>query len=184
MAIGHFFLQGEVAHTGLPQWLAEHSGLYGDVPEVTKLVIWINSSGGDVLAAVEAINLIKASDIPVVTIINGAAESAALLIAVAGHRRLAFKNSWGMAHHFSTSAEGSYHDLADMVKHNEILHEAMAEILTQGSKLSRKEVEKKFLNRGSQWYSAEDMLELKLIDKLVSRHSELKEHLGIERVGF
>lgn len=179
MNIAHYFVQGEVSHTGLPQWLVEHTGLYGHPAEADKIVIWINSNGGDVLAALEAINLMRASEVPIITIINGAAESAALLIAVAGHRRLAFSNSWGMAHNFSTSAEGNYHDLADMAKHNELLQEAMADVLERGSSLSNKEVKERFLGRGTKWYSADELLELKLIDRIVHGALNLKNCLGI-----
>ena len=184
MKIAHYFLQGEVDHNGLPQWLAEHTGLYGDDPDVGKLVIWINSGGGDVLAAIEAINLMKSSDIPVVTVINGAAESAALLIAASGHLRLAYYNSWGMAHHFSTSAEGSYHDIADMVKHNELLHDAMVGILESGSGLMEDEVEDMLLSRGSRWYGAKQLQELGLIDEVIEDHKQLKKMLGTTKIGF
>lgn len=184
MKIAHYFLQGEVDHNGLPQWVAENTGLYGDTTDVSSLVIWINSGGGDVLAALEAINLIKSSDVPVVTVINGAAESAALLIAASGHRRFAFHNSWGMAHHFSTSAEGSFHDINDMVKHNELLHNAMVGILEMGSHLMEDEVEDMLLSRGSRWYGASQLKELGLIDEVIESHSQLKSMLGITKVGF
>jgi len=161
MKIDHYFLQGEVDHSGLPQWLAEHTGLYGDDPDVGKLVIWINSGGGDVLA-----------------------ESAALLIAASGHLRLAYQNSWGMAHHFSTSAEGSYHDIADMVRHNELLHDAMVGILESGSALMNDEVEDMLLSRGSRWYGSMQLKELGLIDEVIEDHKQLKKMLGTTKIGF
>ena len=130
-------------------------------------MIWINSNGGDVLAAIESINLIKSSPIPVVTIINGCAESAALLIAMAGHRRLIFESSWGMAHHFSTSMEGNYHELIDSVKHNNLLHHLMMELFKKHSKLSEKEIDAKLLGRKHTWLDANELKKMGLVDEII-----------------
>lgn len=168
MYLANYFLQGEVSHSGLPQWLAEQIGLHGSDPEAVQIVIYINSGGGDVLAAVEAINLIRSSPIPVTTVINGCAESAALMIAITGHRRLVFNTSWGMAHHFSTGMEGTYHDLMDSLKHNGLLHDLLVEIYASHSKMSVSEVEKKILGRQNTWLSADELLALGLVDEIVS----------------
>lgn len=167
MYVANYFLQGEVTHSGLPQWLSEQTGLHGSDPEAVQLVIWINSNGGDVLAAIESINLIKSSPIPVVTIINGCAESAALLIAMAGHRRLIFESSWGMAHHFSTAMEGNYHELIDSVKHNNLLHHLMMDLFKKHSKLSEKEIDAKLLGRKHTWLDANELKKMGLVDEII-----------------
>lgn len=173
----NFFLQGEVGHNGLPQWLAEQIGLYGNEPESVQLVIWINSNGGDVLAAIEAINLMRSSPIPVVTIINGCAESAALLVAMAGHRRFAFNNAWGMAHHFSTGMEGSYHDLMDSLKHNDILHLTMTNLFKAYSTASANDIDTILLGRMTSWLTADDLLGYGLIDEIIDPGEGLRERV-------
>ena len=177
MHIANYFLQGEVTHAGLPQWLAEQIGLFGNTPEAVQLIIWVNSNGGDLLAAIEAINLMKASSIPVTTIVNGSAESAALLVAMAGHTRLAFPSSWGMAHHFSTAMEGSYHDLMDSVKHNEILNEEMTVLIQEHSSLDDETIADIMLGRKTTWLSATDLLEAGLIDAVIDPTPDLRERL-------
>lgn len=168
MYVANYFLQGEVTHAGLPQWLAEQIGLHGNSPDAVQLVIYINSGGGDVLAAVESINLIRSSPIPVTTIINGCAESAALMIAVTGHRRLIFSSSWGMAHHFSTGLEGTYHDLMDSIKHNQLLHDLLVDIYKQYSNLSVADVEKRILGRQNTWLTAKELVDLGMMDEILS----------------
>lgn len=168
MHVANYFLQGDITNNGLPQWLSEVGGFGGSGNlDYGKIVVWINSAGGDVLAAIEAINLIKSSPIPVTTIINGCAESAALLIACAGHHRKAFKNAWGMAHHFSTAMEGNYHELKNSLYHNELLHTTMKDIFVENSNLSSEKVEEMLLGKGSRWMSAEELLYFGLIDEII-----------------
>jgi len=175
--VANYFLQGEVTHSGLPQWLAEQTGLWGNEPEAVRLVIWINSSGGDVLAAIESINLMRSSPIPITTVISGCAESAALLVAIAGHRRLIFERSWGMAHHFSTTLEGSYHDLADSLKHNELLNDVMLDIFKEHSDLTSEEISSTLLSRKTNWLSSKELKKLGLVDEILKPGSSLFERL-------
>ena len=177
MHVANYFLQGEVTHSGLPQWLAEQTGLWGNEPEAVSLVIWINSSGGDVLAAIESINLMRSSPIPITTVISGCAESAALLVAIAGHRRLIFERSWGMAHHFSTTLEGSYHDLADSLKHNELLNDVMLDIFKEHSDLTSEEISSTLLSRKTNWLSSKELKKLGLVDEILKPGSSLFERL-------
>lgn len=177
MHVANYFLQGEVTHSGLPQWLAEQTGLWGNEPEAVRLVIWINSSGGDVLAAIESINLMRSSPIPITTVISGCAESAALLVAIAGHRRLIFERSWGMAHHFSTTLEGSYHDLADSLKHNELLNDVMLDIFKEHSDLTSEEISSTLLSRKTNWLSSKELKKLGLVDEILKPGSSLFERL-------
>lgn len=168
MRIENFFLQGDIGHSGLPQFLTEATGYHGETVEAVQLTIWINSSGGDLLAALEAINLIRSSPIPVVTVINGHAESAALLIAMSGHRRFAFDTSWGMAHHFSTAVEGSYHDLMDMVRSNQLLDNAMRRLYKDFTKVTDEDIETKMMGRGTLWMGPDELVEYGLVDEIIS----------------
>lgn len=173
MHLANYFIQGEIGHSGFPQWLAEQIGLYGNTPEAVQLNVWINSSGGDLIAAIEAINLMKSSPLPVHTFVNGCAESAALLIAIAGHRRHIFDTSWGMAHHFSTGMEGNYHDLQDTIKHNGLMHDMMVKLFKAHTKLTEEEITTKLLGRGTLWLSAQEMLDMGMVDEIITPSSAL-----------
>lgn len=177
MYIANFFVQGEVTHSGLPQWLSETIGMDGQTPDAARINIWINSEGGDLLAAIEAINLMAMSSIPITTIINGSAESAALLIAMAGHRRLVMKNAWGMGHHFSTQQAGNYHDLMDSVKHNELLDKTMKDLFIKYTGMDEATITEHFLGRGTTWLSSEDLVKFGIVDEIVEPSPALLEKL-------
>ena len=60
--------------------------------------IWINSYGGDLQAALTTCDAIHLSETPIYTINQGQAASAAALIFLAGHKRIAFPKSYLMIH--------------------------------------------------------------------------------------
>ena len=60
--------------------------------------IWINSYGGDLQAALTTGDAISLSETPLYTINQGQAASAAALIFLAGHKRIAFPKSYLMIH--------------------------------------------------------------------------------------
>lgn len=60
--------------------------------------IWINSYGGDLQAALTTCDAINLSETPIYTINQGQAASAAALIFLAGHKRVAFPKSYLMIH--------------------------------------------------------------------------------------
>lgn len=60
--------------------------------------IWINSGGGDLQAALTTCDAINLSETPIYTINQGHAASAAALIFLAGHKRIAFPKSYFMIH--------------------------------------------------------------------------------------
>lgn len=167
MYIAHYFLSDELQASELLPWLTEQMGLHGSKPEAFRLVLWVNSSGGDVMPALAASTLIKSSPVPVVTIINGAAESAALLLSMSGHKRYVTRGSWAMAHHFASGVEGTYHEIADFVRHNELLHNKMRDAYIQNTNLTPATVESFFLGRGDRWISDEDLLTLGLVDGIL-----------------
>ena len=76
MRVANYFLSGELASPDFVQWLSEEIGLYGST-EAARIVVHINSPGGDLMIALQAVNLMRSSPIPITTIVNGSAESAA-----------------------------------------------------------------------------------------------------------
>lgn len=175
--ISNFFLSGNVEGDNLAQFLSEEIGLFGQSPESVQVVIHINSPGGDVLTALQVVNLIRSSPIPITTVVNGSAESAALLILMAGHRRAAMKNSFGMAHHFSTAIEGSYHDIQDTIKQNKILHDMMFNMWKDGTGLDDDIINNIMLGRSDVFLSAQELVKYNIVDKVLDHGTELLEFI-------
>lgn len=156
-----FFLRND-NYTKLPEWINSQA----DDQDIT---IYINSTGGDVLAAIEAVNLMKKHTGDVTTIINGCAESAALLIAISGDdgNRKCFRNSWGMTHAFSTAVEGSYYELKDVQKHHDILHNIILDIYSEATDLPKAQIETALFNRQARWLTPQEMMQLNMIDDII-----------------
>lgn len=156
-----FFLRNDTFDK-LPEWVYAQDNN-------KNIAIYVNSTGGDVLAAIEAVNLIKEHMGNVTTIINGCAESAALLIAISGDvgLRRCFRNSWGMAHAFSTVIEGDYYDLKDAQKHHDILHSTILDIYSRTTNLPRAITERTLFNRQNKWLTPDEMLKLNMIDEII-----------------
>lgn len=68
------------------------------VEERKPIKLYINTDGGDTYACLSIISTIKASKTPVHTIDLGRAISAGSLIFLAGHKRLAYRNSFILIH--------------------------------------------------------------------------------------
>ena len=89
------------------------------------IVLHIHSYGGEVYAGLEALKAIEECQIPVLTVVDGIAASAATWLAVAGRRRYIGKNSHMLIHEVITSDSGEvkwkdvktkYHSIKQLMK--------------------------------------------------------------------
>ena len=94
---------------------------------------------------------------------------------MAGHRRAAMKNSFGMAHHFSTAIEGSYHDIQDTIKQNKILHDMMFNMWKDGTGLDDDTINNIMLGRSDVFLSAQELVKYNIVDKVLDHGNELLE---------
>ena len=76
--------------------LLQYSIEYGC--QVPNIYLHINSYGGSLFAAFSTIDTIKNSKIPIVSIIEGCAASAATIISMVCHKRYCTKNSFMLIH--------------------------------------------------------------------------------------
>ena len=82
------------------------------------LYLHINSSGGDLSESFGAIDVICNSKIPINTIIEGSAASAATLISIAGKKRFITKHSILLIHELSSRMWGKMSQLEDEHENN------------------------------------------------------------------
>lgn len=167
MRVANYQVHGEIGEPGLIQFLSEEIGLYGS-SDAARIVLHINSPGGDLLTAIQAINLMRSSPVPVLTILNGSAESAALLILMAGHKRGAFTNSFGMAHHLSTAIEGKYHDLKSSVSQLNILDKSMQTMWKQFTGLDDQTIADKMLGMHDTYLDVKALKAYNIIDEVIT----------------
>lgn len=166
MRVANYHIHGEIGDPGLIHFLAEEIGLYGS-EEAARIVLHINSPGGDLLTAIQAINLIRSSPIPVLTILNGSAESAALLILMAGHKRAAFTTSFGMAHHLATMIEGKFHDIKSSVAQLDLLDGLMMNMWKEFTGLKAEVIRSTMLSPHDKYLSPTELKKYNIIDNII-----------------
>ena len=81
------------------------------------IYLHITTNGGDLLAGFYGYDKIKASPVPIHTIIEGSVASAGSLLSMAGKRRMMTPNSHLLIHQLRTGIIGTYEELVDE-KHN------------------------------------------------------------------
>ena len=77
------------------------------------IYLHINSSGGCIFSAFNAIDYIEASRVPVYTIIEGATASAGTLISICGKRRYIRPNAHMLIHQLSSECWGKMSEIQD-----------------------------------------------------------------------
>lgn len=106
----------------------------------TPIHLHINSYGGEVFAALGAVDHIRACRVPVYTYIDGSAASAATLISVCGHRRFMYPNSFMLIHQISSGFWGKYEEWKDENQNLEILMDKLKELYKKFAKVPHKDL--------------------------------------------
>lgn len=133
------------------------------------LTLYINSDGGSLQDAFALIDVMKLSVRPIRTIGIGSVCSAAFLIFAAGTKgeRIISSNASIMCHQYSNASYGKYHDIKAANKENELLNERMISLLKYCTNLDTRTIKSKLLPPSDVWFSAQEILELGIADKIL-----------------
>jgi len=146
-------------------------GIFNSMYEVNSPPpIWlhINSYGGEVFSAfaiADTIERIK-TVVPVVTIIEGCAASAATIISTAGTRRLMRKSAYMLIHELSDAAWGRHSDMMDHVNSNKDIMKTMKEWYSERTKIKPAELEE-ILKHDRWWNSKICKTKYGLVDDII-----------------
>ena len=125
----------------------------------------INSYGGSVFAGLSAVDYIQGSKIPVHSIIDGCAASAATLMSVVAERRFMHRNACMLIHQLSGVMWGKFQEMQDDIQNSEMLMEKIKNIYRQYTKVPKKELDK--ILKHDIWWEAEKCLEYGLVDEIL-----------------
>lgn len=130
------------------------------------LTLHINSEGGELGSAIGLVDLMRGVGIPIRTLGYGNIMSAAFVVFAAGEKgyRAIGKNTTIMIHQFSDTMEGKYHDMRSYAKECDRYNHKMAQLLSECSNLSIRDVKSKFLRPTDVWLSAEELVEYGIAD--------------------
>ena len=125
----------------------------------------INSYGGSVFAGFAALDYIKNSKIPVHTIIDGCAASAATLMSCVGSHRQMHRNSCMLIHQLSGAMWGKFQEMEDDFENSKMLMQKIKNIYNEHTKIPKREMDK--ILKHDLWWEAEKCLQFGLIDEII-----------------
>lgn len=128
-----------------------------NIVDPKPIYLHIFSGGGALTTMFTLYDTIKNSRVPVYTINEGAAHSAAFIIFLAGHRRYAKNHAVCVAHEGSAQMGGSYRESKAAMKAYERDVEEMKRIIAAETKLTPEEIEHHF-EESQDWYLYHDDL--------------------------
>ena len=130
-----------------------------------ELYLHINSYGGSVFAGLSSVDYIINSKVPVTTVIDGCAASAATLMSVVGKRRLMHKHAYMLIDQLSSGMWGKYEDLKDDMENCDNFMKTIKSIYEEHTNIPRKELDK--ILKHDLWWDAETCLKYGLIDEII-----------------
>jgi len=133
--------------------------------EPAQIYLHINSFGGSVFAGLSAVDYIKSCEVPVTTVVEGCAASAATLMScVAGHRQMR-SSAFMLIHQISSGMWGKYEELKDDMENCDLFMRIIKEIYDEHTTIPKKKL--KEILKHDLWFDAETCLEYGLIDEII-----------------
>tara|TARA_R110000765_G_C18727580_1_gene585044 strand:+ start:131 stop:775 length:645 start_codon:yes stop_codon:yes gene_type:complete len=136
-----------------------------NMDHVAPLNLHINSFGGSVFAGFSTVDHILNSKVPVYSIVDGCAASAATLISVVAARRYMHKHAFMLIHQLSAASWGKYEELKDSMVNNDMIMKKIKEIYEQHTKIPTKKLGE--ILKHDLWWDAKTCLEYGLIDEII-----------------
>jgi ATP-dependent Clp protease protease subunit len=128
------------------------------------IFLHINSMGGDLLAGFSVIDTIKNSRVPIVSIIEGNAASAATMISMVCHKRYITEHSFMLIHQLSSSCSGKFHEIQDDFQNDTKFMDLLYTLYKQHTTMTDKKIKTVLLR--DIWWSSDECMENGLVDGL------------------
>lgn len=134
--------------------------------------VWINSYGGEIMAASQIYNMLVAYTGDVTVFIDGVAASAASVIAMAGNTIKMGVSSYLMVHKPSTTIHGNTDDLQNGIDALTSIEKGIIAAYKSKTKLSEAKLSHLIEGKGT-WLDAQTALELGFIDEIVTAKNNM-----------
>lgn len=135
---------------------------YGTEPTI---YLHINSDGGEVYAALAAVDTIVRSKIPITTVVEGCAASAATLISISGKHRQMLPHSHFMIHEITSDFWGKMEQIEVEFANLDKLMNIIINVYKNRTNMNTKDI-RKFLRTDEMW-DADTCLQKGLIDEIL-----------------
>ena len=118
--------------------------------EPPNIYLHINSNGGCLMSALATVDVIKNSRVPIVSIVEGCAASAATIISMVCHKRFITPNSFMLIHQLSTGVYGKYEEIKDDFINDTTFMERLYELYREHTTMDSKKL-KAVMSRDIWW---------------------------------
>ena len=125
----------------------------------------INSYGGSVFAGLSAVDHIINSELPVHSIVDGCAASAATLMSIVADKRYIQKNACMLVHQLSGVMWGKYAAMKDDMENSKMLMKKIKSIYREHTKIPEDKMDD--ILKHDLWWDAEKCLEYGLVDEII-----------------
>jgi len=133
--------------------------------EPPGIFLHINSYGGSVFAGVAGMDQILNCKLPVYTVIDGCAASAATFLSVVGTKRLINKHAHILIHQLSSGFWGKFSEIEDEMKNLKKITKMIKEVYLKNTNITKKQLDK--MLKHDLWLNAEEALEYGLVDEVM-----------------
>lgn len=130
-----------------------------------EIYLHINSYGGSVFAGFSTVDYIRNSKVPVTSIIDGCAASAATIMSVTANKRKMNRHAYMLIHQLSSGMWGKYQEQKDTMANNDRIMEMIIAIYEEHTKIPKKELDK--LLKHDLWWDAKTCLDYGLVDEII-----------------
>jgi len=136
---------------------------------VTPNPIWlhINSPGGIITSALSMVDTINrvSNIVPVITIVEGLAASAATFLSIVGTKRVIREHSYMLLHQLSGANWGKYEEMKDDIKNLDQFMKHIQKLYKKYTKIPQ--VELKEILKHDLYFDAKKCLKLGLVDQII-----------------
>lgn len=144
----------------LSKELQRHSLDYECSP--AKIYLHINSYGGELLACFSSVDYIKNCPVPVVSIVEGCAASAATMISVVCTERYMTPSSYMLIHQLRGGYWGKFDEMEEDLENSKKFMEKIYEIYEENTKLKRRQL--RTILKKDEWWDYKTCLTNGLVD--------------------
>jgi ATP-dependent protease ClpP protease subunit len=188
MVDNHLYFRTEVTRNSIDKLnkeLIAYNRNYDILKEMHKgyniqpkpIYLHITSDGGDLLSGFYAVDIISSSKIPVFTVVEGYAVSAASLMACVGIKRYMTRNSYMLIHQLSSGIIGNFHEIKDNFENDTKFMENINRIYIEHSnKKLNKKILKEILDHDKYW-NFDTCIKYGLIDGVYNPITQEGEHI-------
>lgn len=143
-----------------------------------NIFLHIKSNGGCVLSAFSIIDNILNSKIPVISIVEGAAASAATLISMVCHKRLIKYNAFMLIHQISSGSDGKYEELKDEIINDTKIMNKIYNLYLKYTNINMNSIKTSL--KHDIWWDSDECLKYGIVDEIYKNDSLLDIKINVK----